>query len=208
MVWRTLSQWDSDHIGGQRRSARRRRVERVEAVFKAERVEDTPIGDDLEAVTSAVLAASRVLVAIAARSLAAAEDNKVTLPQFRMLLVVGQGDTKLVTLAERLGVNPSTAMRMVDRLVSSGLVSREVNPHNRRESLARLTDEGRRIVDEVTARRRAEIASIIARMPASERHVLVAAMEAFNEAGKELPDDDSFPLGWPGASPSEGTGQP
>jgi DNA-binding MarR family transcriptional regulator len=160
-----------------------------------------PIGDDLEAVTSAVLTASRLLVAISARSLAAAED-KVTLPQFRMLLVVGQGDTKLVALAERLGVNPSTAMRMIDRLAAVGLVSREVNPHSRRESLLRLTDEGRRMVEEVTARRRMEISTIIARMPASQRQALIAAMKAFNEAGGELPVRGSFPLGWPETSSS------
>lgn len=127
--------------------------------------DEEPIADDLEAVTSAVLTASRVLVAISARSLAAAED-RVTLPQFRMLLVVGQGETKLVTLAEKLGVNPSTAMRMADRLAAAGLLKREVNPQNRRETLLRLTGIGRRIVDEVTARRKAEIAAILARMPA------------------------------------------
>ncbi|MBP2702617.1 MarR family transcriptional regulator [Microbispora sp. RL4-1S] len=160
-----------------------------------------PTGDDLEALTSAVLAVSRVLVAISARSLLAAED-KVTLPQFRMLLVVGQGETKLVTLAQRLGVNPSTAMRMADRLVAAGLVSREVNLNNRRETLLRLTDSGRRIVDEVTARRQAEISAILARMPASRRRAVLAAMREFNDAAGEPAPRISFPLGWPDPPPA------
>ncbi len=160
---------------------------------------EEPLGDDLEAVTVAVLTASRVLVAVSARSLAAAED-RVTLPQFRMLLVVGQGETKLVTLAEKLGVNPSTAMRMADRLAVTGLLEREVNPHNRRETLLRLTDNGRRIVDEVTARRKEEIAAILARMPASRRQALIVAMREFNEAAGEPPAGVAFPLGWPGPS--------
>jgi DNA-binding MarR family transcriptional regulator len=171
-------------------------VDRVETMPMADHVDHAPIGDDLEAVTSAVLTASRLLVAVSARSLASAED-RVTLPQFRMLLVVGQGETKLVTLAERLGVNPSTAMRMADRLSAAGLVSREVNPTDRRETLLRLTDEGRRITDEVIAHRRTEITAILARMSAAQRQALVAAMSAFNEAGGEDPARVSFPMGWP-----------
>ncbi|XVQ82872.1 MarR family winged helix-turn-helix transcriptional regulator [Microbispora siamensis] len=165
----------------------------------AKEADEEPTGDDLEAVTTAVLTASRVLVSISARSLAAAED-RVTLPQFRMLLVVGQGETKLVTLADKLGVNPSTAMRMAGRLAVAGLLKREVNPQNRRETLLRLTDNGRRIVDEVTARRKEEIAAILTRMPASQRQALIIAMREFNDAAGEPPARIAFPLGWPGPS--------
>ncbi|MEU6426904.1 MarR family transcriptional regulator [Microbispora sp. NPDC046973] len=165
----------------------------------AKEADEEPTGDDLEAVTAAVLTASRVLVAISARSLAAAED-RITLPQFRMLLVVGQGETKLVTLADRLGVNPSTAMRMAGRLAAAGLLKREVNPQNRRETLLRLTDDGRRIVEEVTARRKEEIAAILTRMPAAQRQALITAMRGFNDAAGEPPARIAFPLGWPGPS--------
>ncbi|WP_214416974.1 MarR family winged helix-turn-helix transcriptional regulator [Sphaerisporangium fuscum] len=153
-------------------------------------------GNDLEAITSALLTASRVLVAVSARSLASVED-KVTLPQFRMLMVIGRGETNLVALAERLGVNPSTAMRMVDRLAAAELVSRVVNPHNRRESLLRLTGQGLRITEEVMARRRNEIAGIVARIPVSQRQALITAMQAFSEAGGEASARTPFPLGWP-----------
>ncbi|MEU7889589.1 MarR family transcriptional regulator [Microbispora bryophytorum] len=165
----------------------------------AKEADEEPTGDDMEAVTAAVLTASRVLVAISARSLAAAED-KVTLPQFRMLLVVGQDETKLVTLADKLGVNPSTAMRMAGRLAVAGLLKREVNPQNRRETLLRLTDNGRRIVEEVTSRRKEEIAAILTRMPASQRQALITAMREFNDAAGEPPAPIAFPLGWPGPS--------
>ncbi|NBE94674.1 MarR family transcriptional regulator [Nonomuraea sp. KC401] len=156
-------------------------------------------GEDRDAVISAVLAGSRLLVAIAARSLGAVAD-RVTLPQFRMLVVLsGHGETKLVTMAELLDVNSSTAMRMADRLAAAGLVLREVNPLNRRESLMRLTDEGRRIVDQVTARRRDEIAAIVSRMSPVERRALISAMAAFNEAGGESAEAGTHPLGWPDA---------
>ncbi|MCW2948912.1 MAG: transcriptional regulator [Actinoallomurus sp.] len=161
---------------------------------------DEPGAADVDAVTSAVLTASRLLVAISARSLAAVEE-RVTLPQFRMLVMLAtHGEMKLVTLAERLAVNPSTATRMVDRLTGAGLIDRDVNPENRREVALRLTEPGRQIVDEVTAHRRTEIAAVVARMPADQRSGLVTALRAFTDAGGEPavgePVRDAFPLGW------------
>ncbi len=164
-----------------------------------EDVKNAALFDDATAVTSAVLAASRLLVAVSLRSLAAAEE-RVTLPQFRLLVLLNDhGETNLVTLADRLAVNSSTAMRMVDRLVARGLVSRRVNPSSRREVLLQLTAAGHRIVDEVSARRRDEIAVIVARMPARARAGLVEAMRSFAAAGGEAPDakaERDPVLGW------------
>jgi DNA-binding MarR family transcriptional regulator len=151
----------------------------------AETWDADPPADDIDAVTSAVLTASRLLVAISARSLASVE-GQVTLPQFRMLVVLATHDEmKLVSLAGSLGVNSSTAMRMVDRLITTGLVDRQVNPANRRENLLRLTEAGRRFVDEVTARRREEIAAVVTRMPPDQRTGLITALRAFTDAGNE-----------------------
>lgn len=157
--------------------------------------------DDVDAVTRAVLTASRLLVAVSARSLAAVEE-RVTLPQFRMLVVLStRGATKLVALADLLQVAPSTAMRMVDRLIVAGLADKQTNPDNRRETLLQLTDEGRRIVEHVTARRRTEIAEIVARLGSTQRLALIEALNAFNGAGGEPPapalnDPELHPLGW------------
>ncbi|WP_406175845.1 MarR family winged helix-turn-helix transcriptional regulator [Streptomyces sp. NBC_00996] len=162
---------------------------------------NTGTTDDGDAVTRAVLTASRLLVAVSARSLAEVEE-RVTLPQFRMLVVLStRGATKLVALAELLQVAPSTAMRMVDRLIAAGLADRQTNPDNRRETLLQLTEEGRRTVEDVTARRRAEIATIVERLRPTQRLALIEALNAFNEAGGEPPapaldDPEPYPLGW------------
>src|ERR1700759_5009345 len=75
-----------------------------------------------------VLAASRALVAVAARSLAAAGDE-VTLPQYRAVGVLGApGAQGTAELAAALAVNPSTATRMCDRLVRKGLIRRHRQP--------------------------------------------------------------------------------
>jgi DNA-binding MarR family transcriptional regulator len=102
---------------------------------------------DADELVSALLTASRALVGVSARSLAHVEDT-VTITQFRTLVVLeGHGDTRLNQLAVRLAVTPSTAMRMVDRLIAAHLVTREENKADRtttgRDRNHRRRDAGR-----------------------------------------------------------------
>jgi DNA-binding MarR family transcriptional regulator len=143
-----------------------------------------------DAVTDAVLTASRLLIAVSASSIAAV-DESITIPQFRLLVVLHtRGPVKLSSLAEYLGVNPSTTTRMVDRLIFTGMVDRQVNPTSRREVVLDLTDLGAQTVTRVTQQRRRQIARIVARMPAPRRAQLIEALEAFNDAGGEPPATD------------------
>ena len=136
----------------------------------------------------AVLRASRVLLAVAVRSLAAV-DHDVTLPQHRALIVLAsRGPQRPTELADALSVHPSTVTRLCDRLVARGLVRRTESTANRREVLVRLTPKGRRVVDAVTKRRRVEIAGIVARIPERDRATLVRALNALGEAAGEPAD--------------------
>ena len=147
---------------------------------------------------TAVLTASRVLVGVSARSLAEVEDT-VTLTQFRTLVVLdNHEEINLNTLADLLSVTSSTAMRMINRLLIAGMVTRRDNPANRREVLLGVTDEGRQLVRQVTARRREEIARIVAAMPELRRDELVMSMRAFAEAAHEPEPriETSAAIGW------------
>jgi len=80
----------------------------------------------------AVMRASRVLVAVVAQSISAVEDQ-VTFVQFRMLVVIAsRGPLNLGEVARQMGVHPSNATRMVDKLVTAGLVERTDDPADRR----------------------------------------------------------------------------
>ena len=98
-------------------------------------------------------------------------------------------------LAEALGVHQSTATRVCDRLVAKHLVVRSVNERSRREVRIDLSDEGRRIVRDVSAARRREIEQIVARIPPVLRDAAVEALAAFNDAAGEIPQP-SWTLGW------------
>lgn len=141
--------------------------------------------ESLDAITDALLTASRLLVGISAHSIALV-DEAITIPQFRTLVILSnRGPINLATLAGLLGVQPSAAGRMVDRLVSAGLIDRLPHPSSRRELLAALTPRGRGVVRKVSTHRRAEIARIVEKMPSRERHGLVRALTAFTTAGGE-----------------------
>jgi DNA-binding MarR family transcriptional regulator len=102
----------------------------------------------------ALLSASRVMVGLAARSLADL-DSDVTLPQYRALVVLAsRGPQRVVDISTELGVNSSTGTRMCERLVRKGLVRRERADTDRREVLFTLTASGEHLVQEVTRRRR------------------------------------------------------
>ncbi|MFF0627975.1 MarR family winged helix-turn-helix transcriptional regulator [Streptomyces sp. NPDC004296] len=138
--------------------------------------------ETVEEVASAVMTASRLFVALSARALAETEPT-LTLPQLRTLVVLhGEGPVKLAALAAGLDVNPSTAMRMVDKLEARGLVDRQLNPGNRREVILALKPHGRRLVEKVLAHRHQEIQAIVASLPADRRAELVRGLRALTDA--------------------------
>ncbi|WP_306187248.1 MULTISPECIES: MarR family winged helix-turn-helix transcriptional regulator [unclassified Streptomyces] len=144
-----------------------------------------PLDREAEELGVAVMAASRLFVAISARALASTDDS-LTLPQLRALVVLDTcGPVKLVVLAATLGVNPSTALRMVGRLEVLDLVDRRTNPANRREVVLSLTADGHDLVTRVLAHRRAEIRKLVQRLSAEERALLVPALQALTTAAAD-----------------------
>jgi DNA-binding MarR family transcriptional regulator len=147
-----------------------------------------PVAEDsLDAITDALLTASRLLVAISARSIAHV-DETITIPQFRTLVILSaRGSINVKTLAGLLHVQRSTTGRMVERLVTAALVDRRPHPALRRELVVELTRRGQEVVQAVTAHRREEIARVVRNMPERERYGLVSALTAFTTAGGEPP---------------------
>jgi len=69
--------------------------------------------------------------------------------------------------------------------VTAGLVDRRENPDDRREVAIELTERGRLLVDEVTARRRRAIEGIVRAMPVEQRAAMIDALLAFAQAADE-----------------------
>ena len=150
---------------------------------------------ELDDAVAKALVASRALVGVAARSLSTLEPD-VTLPQYRALVLLSsRGEQNVSALADALGIHPSTATRLCDRLINKGLIDRATSTGSRREVTLTLSPEGLELVNAVTRNRRRELRHIVGRIDPAARRALIDAFDAFATAAGELPDD-AWKLGW------------
>jgi DNA-binding MarR family transcriptional regulator len=112
-----------------------------------------------------------------------AQSPAVPPTQLRVLTIVAAGGhTNMNKLAGALGVVPSSASRLCDRLEATGLLRRVPDPRDRREVRLVLTPAAGRMLDELRERRRAALAGVLARMTPAGRQELVRALGAFDAA--------------------------
>ena len=136
----------------------------------------------------AFITASRALLGVAVRSLAASP-VALTPPQHRALVLVASGRADTVgTLQEHLGINQSNVSRLVERLARLGLVERERSSQDARTVLIRLTSLGRQALDAVTRTRRDEVARVLSAMTEGDRADALRVMRAFDAAARETRD--------------------
>lgn len=113
-------------------------------------------------------------------------DDGLTIAQLRLLMSLRDEDGLPVgSLAEQLGVNPSTITGHVDRLVKQALVRREEDTVDRRIVRNYLTDEGRAVVTAVLHVAGTYLINILKRLPEDQLDRLELALEDLNRAAAE-----------------------
>lgn len=144
----------------------------------------------------AAMRASRAVVGVAARSLAALPDD-VSLPQFRVLvLLTTRGPQRPIDLAAALGVNPSSATRLIERLTQSGFIWREPISGDRLSYRVHLSKAGCTLVDEVWQQRREGFEQMLANLPEERHDAMIEALQAIADAAGEPPECTTLGLGW------------
>ncbi|QLQ10164.1 MAG: MarR family transcriptional regulator [Nocardioidaceae bacterium] len=119
--------------------------------------------------------ATRDLVGLALRSV---EQLEVSLPQFRLLLVLHeQGRSTSTQCAQALSVAGSSVTRLADRLHASGHLVRGAEPANRSVVTLELTDAGRRVVNQVSNNRRRDLRRVLDRLQPAERAACATALD-------------------------------
>jgi len=137
----------------------------------------------------ALVETSKLVTAVVARSLAQ-RDPGVTVPQLRVLVMIGsRGSANVSAVAEALGVNPSNASRTCERLVTAGLLDRRPAPQDRRQVSLTLSPEGRRFIEGILGRRRAVFAAVAAEMSTADQERLAQGLTAFLEAARSTGAD-------------------
>jgi DNA-binding MarR family transcriptional regulator len=130
--------------------------------------------------------ALRGLLELSVGVLSAMEEN-VSPSHLRALQSLDHlGGAKVTALGEALGVPPSTASRISDRLTAAGLITREVAPDNRRATWLDLTPAGREVLSDLADARARALERVAAAMSPEERDALLVGAEGFARAYRSL----------------------
>ena len=107
-------------------------------------------------------------VSLTTRALAEADTGfELTFPQWRALLVLGEGDdgARIGEVSARVGVTLPATSRLLRRLERRGFVALAVDQQDRRATRARLTDRGRAVREAILAHRRAALREVASAVP-------------------------------------------
>ena len=87
-----------------------------------------------------------------------------------------------IELAQRLGVEGSTMVAMIDRLMTAGLLERQPSPTDRRVRLVVLTDAGHKLYARVKAEAEAFRKELLAGVDAEKLRVATELLEQLEQA--------------------------
>jgi len=110
----------------------------------------------------------------------------LTVAEFKLLRAL-QGDEELSagSLAKRLGLSSSRITRIIDGLLSKGIVQKETAGRDRRVVEIRLTEAGKQTRDQLKAMYVTVHQDIIDRLPSDTEESVVLAMEKLRKATEE-----------------------
>ena len=111
----------------------------------------------------------------------------LSLPQYRLLAMVAEGDERATALAGRLALSKPTITAAVDGLVERGLVTREVVAGDRRAVVIRITAEGKKALHAAERTMDERLQSVIERCddPAAVTRAIEQLRLALDEAMEE-----------------------
>lgn len=75
--------------------------------------------------------------------------GSITLPQALLLSIIPDDGIDMTTLSKKLGVDNSTATRLIDKIIQNGWALREKSTEDKRMTLILLTKKGEAIQTEI-----------------------------------------------------------
>lgn len=116
-----------------------------------------------------------------------AKSTGLSMPQFSVLMQLHyRGACGMSEISERFEVTAAAASQLVDKLVQSGFIKREEDPHDRRAKLLNLTDRGKELVQQGMEERYRWVDQLAERLSAEERVQVSEALNIMTRAAQEL----------------------
>lgn len=112
------------------------------------------------------------------------------------LMVLGTltycGPSRLTTIADRCGFDPSTVSRQVADLEKAGLLVREVDPEDRRAILLKASNAGKRMLDRLERGRRKRIERILTGWSEQDIATLGNLLGRLNQATEQYGEQNAL----------------
>ena len=111
----------------------------------------------------------------------------LSMPQFSILMQLHhRGACGMSEVSERFEVSPAAASQLVDKLVQSGLVQREEDPHDRRAKSLKLTNKGKGLILQGIEERYRWVEPLAGKLTAEERAKVNEALDIMTEAVRKM----------------------
>lgn len=123
------------------------------------------------------------LARVLERACGEAGQPPLTLAQYRLLAMIGDGASRASHLAGQLALAKPTVSATIDTLVERGLVERGAAPDDRRVARLSLTTSGRAALDDAEQAMRARLDAVLAHVddPGAVRDALAALRGGLEE---------------------------
>ena len=111
----------------------------------------------------------------------------LSMPQFGILMQLHyRGTCGISQLSERFDITNAATSQLVEKLVQSGLIQREEDPHDRRAKLLNLTDKGKEVIQQGTEKRYRWAEDLARKLSAQERAKVSEALDIMTRAAQEI----------------------
>ena len=101
--------------------------------------------------------------------------------QVAALMRMKQAPVAMSELARHLGVSVPTVSKSIDVLADRGWVERWVDPSDRRQTIARLTPEGRRVTAAMKRQSEKHVAALLAALTPRQRAQVMATLDVLKD---------------------------
>ena len=116
-----------------------------------------------------------------------AKATGLSLPQFGILMQLHyRKDCGVSDISDRFDITNAAASQLVDKLVQSGLIQREEDPHDRRAKLLNLTGKGKELIQQGIEERYRWANRLAEKLTPVERTQVNEALNIMTRAAQEL----------------------
>lgn len=116
-----------------------------------------------------------------------AKSMGLSMQQFGILMQLHHhGECGVSGLSEHFDITSAAVSQLVDKLVQSGLVQREEDPHDRRAKSLNLTDKGKELIQRGIEERYRWVDQLAGKLTVEERAKVTEALNMMTEAAKEM----------------------